>query len=222
MKERGAMRILAYVALGLMVCGNAAALETAAGADTVNASQVGINAKIEAGNAILTSGLNNILKCNQDGKFFDSLHNVCTDPTEPLAKKIAACTTNKQFYNQTTDSCQSLALPPDLTGQTNSNTSLINAIVNCNNQGKFYNSGTGTCAGAGGGVSAAATVACTGKASQGQCATPQCPAGYYLSGCSIGSGQTGYVEAQPNGNGCYCMWSHGGGGNLSCWAYCVK
>jgi len=216
------MRSFLSVMLAIALCGNAAALETSAGADTVNASQIGINAKIETVNAVLTAGINQILKCNQEGKFFDAEHHVCIEPSEPLAKKIAACTTNNRFYNQTTDACQSLALPPDLSAQTSSNTSLLNAVVNCNNQGKFYNSATGGCGGGNGGVNDAVTRSCTQKASKGECATPQCPAGYFLSGCSIGSGETGYVQAHPNGNGCHCAWSHGGNGNLSCWAYCVK
>lgn len=85
-----------------MLCGNANALETAAGADTVNSSEMGINVKIDAGNAITTSSINNIFNCGKTGQLYDSVHNVCITVDEPFAKKIAACTTNKQFYNQST------------------------------------------------------------------------------------------------------------------------
>lgn len=40
------MRVLGLLVLGAALCGNAAALEASAGADTVDSSQVGINAKI--------------------------------------------------------------------------------------------------------------------------------------------------------------------------------
>lgn len=218
------MRVLACVILGLVMCGKAFALEAAAGADSVNSSQIGINSKIEASNAVLTAGMNQILKCNQDGKFFDSQHNVCTDASEPLAKKIAACTTNKQFYNQTSDSCQSLAVPPDLTTQTNSNTGLINAMLNCNKNKQFYDQTTGACISGAGGVSSMVMEQCNDKnKSSGGCTTPTCPAGYFLSGCSYGGPNSAYVALGPTsgGNACSCN-KYNGGGSLTCTAFCVK
>lgn len=218
------MRVMAVVVLALAMCGNALALETSAGADTVNASQVGISAKIDASNAVITSGLNAILKCNQDGRFYDSTHNVCIDPTEPLAKKIAACTTNKQFYNQTTEACQSLALPPDLTTQTNSNTSLIKAVLNCNQNRQFYDQTTGACVSGAGGVSSMVMEQCNDKnKSNGGCTTPACPSGYFLSGCSYGGPNSAYVALGPTsgGNACSCN-KYNGGGALTCTAFCIK
>lgn len=53
------------------------ALEASAGADTVHATQMGINAKIEAGNAAITAVINQMLACNRDKKFFDSVSGSC-------------------------------------------------------------------------------------------------------------------------------------------------
>ncbi len=52
------MRVF-YTTLTILNClaGSAMALETAAGADTVNDSQVGINAKIDASNQMLQTAI---------------------------------------------------------------------------------------------------------------------------------------------------------------------
>ncbi|MBS0232527.1 MAG: hypothetical protein JSR99_03465 [Proteobacteria bacterium] len=139
------MRILGCFALGIVVCGNAMALETSAGADTVNSSQVGITAKIDATNAITTAGINQILNCQKAGKLYDPTTNTCIAVDEPLAKKIAACTTSKQFYNQNTGAC--MASAPDLTTNLNDTNTLLNKIIACNNAKQFYNSAAGTCTG---------------------------------------------------------------------------
>lgn len=151
------MRAIVCLVLGVALTGNAMALETSAGADNVNTSQVGINAKIEASNAITTATINQVLTCGKSGQLYNSTNNTCVTVDEPLAKKIAACSTNKQFYNQNTSACQDSA--PDLTGQlntTNTNLgnaqSLLNKIAACNDAKQFYSSATGGC------VSGAASV----------------------------------------------------------------
>jgi len=151
------MRVLGLLVLGAALCGNASALEASAGADTVNSSQVGINAKIDAANQITTSSINNIFNCGKNGQLYDSAHNVCVAVDEPLAKKIAACTTNKQFYNQSSGAC--MASAPDLTANlntTNTNlgtvTALLNKVVACNTAKQFYSSATGTCAAGSGSI----------------------------------------------------------------------
>ncbi len=153
------MRIGYYFVIALAMTCQAHALETAAGADTVNSSQVGINAKIDAGNAIITGSMNQILQCNMQGKLFSSTTNVCVDPTEPLAKKIAACTTAKQFYNQTTGQCQASA--PDLTTQLNTTNTLLNKMIACNNAKQFYSSTTGACSGSATGTPVVNTSRCS-------------------------------------------------------------
>jgi hypothetical protein len=221
------MRVLGLLVLGIALCGNAMALETSAGADTVNSSQVGIDAKIEATNAITTSSINSIFNCGKNGQLYDSMHNVCIDVAEPLAKKIAACTTSKQFYNQATGAC--MASAPDLTtnlNTTNSNlnsaTSLLNAVLNCNRAHMFYNSATGACEG-GAGVSSMVMEQCNdGGKGSGSCTTPACPAGYFLSGCGYGPGASAYVSFGPaNASQCWCGKSHGAG-KLTCTSFCVK
>ncbi|WP_414463301.1 hypothetical protein [Hyphomicrobium sp. DY-1] len=108
------------------------ALEASAGADTVNSSQIGINAKLDASNAITTAGLNYIFNCGKDGKFFDSVHGICITVDEQLAKKIATCTTAHAFYNQGTDKCDTVVIPPD------ESTNVAN-ILACAKQGKVFN-----------------------------------------------------------------------------------
>jgi hypothetical protein len=110
-KERSAMRILAYIGLGLMIASSAAALETSAGADTANASMLGINAKIDVSNAALTAVINQMLACNRDGKLFDSSSGECKEvPPGNLD--------NAEIYNET----KTVAVP-----------------VSCNDYEKFAN-----------------------------------------------------------------------------------
>lgn len=139
------MRVLAFIVLGMAFTSQAFALETSAGADTVNSSQVGINAKVQALNAITTASINNILNCQKGGQLYDPTANVCITVDEPLAKKIAACTTNKQFFDQNTGAC--MASAPDLTSQLDTTNALLNKMLVCANAKQFYNSSTGTCAG---------------------------------------------------------------------------
>lgn len=129
--------------MGMVACGNVVALETSAGTDTVNSSQIGITAKVDAINAVTTASINDILNCQKSGKLFDPTTDVCIAVAEPLAKKIADCTTNKQFYNQNTGACQPSA--PDLTTNLNDTNALLNKMIACNNAKQFFNSSTGTC-----------------------------------------------------------------------------
>ena len=97
--------IFRLLVIGALAAPSANALETAAGADTVNASQVGINAKIEAVNAITKAGLNQILTCQKSGKLFDVTTGTCIAVEETLAKKIRKCSElntrqrNLLYYN---------------------------------------------------------------------------------------------------------------------------
>lgn len=85
------MRIIECFVLSLMLSGQALALEVSAGADNVNASQVGINAKLDANNAALTAVLNKILNCSKTGQSYnsttDSCVSVAVDLTDALADK---------------------------------------------------------------------------------------------------------------------------------------
>ncbi|WP_414462401.1 hypothetical protein [Hyphomicrobium sp. DY-1] len=137
------MRVLGFLIMSAALSGNVMALEASAGADNVNSSQLGINAKIDASNQILTAGMNQMLACNIQGKLFDSTADVCKDPGEPLAAKIAACTTNKEFYNQATGECMTSA--PDLTNQLNNTNALLTAMANCYNARGTFNVATGVC-----------------------------------------------------------------------------
>ncbi len=137
------MRVLLFAVAMMSCAGNLRALETSAGADTVNASQVGITTKIDSSNAILTTDLNQILQCNLQGKLFNSTTSACADPTEPLAHKIADCTSAHNFYNQTTEQCE--ASPPDLTNEVTSATTDITSMLACSANAQFYNSATKTC-----------------------------------------------------------------------------
>src|SRR5260221_615973 len=66
------MRLL-FTTLTILSCiaGSAMALETAAGTDTVNTSQVGINAKVDASNVILKTGISQITACGPQGKLWN-------------------------------------------------------------------------------------------------------------------------------------------------------
>jgi hypothetical protein len=142
------MRMLTCLIAGMAFCGNAMALETAAGADTVNSSQVGINAKIESSNAITSSAISRITNCGKDGKTYDAVHNVCVGETDPVAtpgvNKIFACGNGNKIAHS--DGTCSGSIPPDLTNSlktTNGNVSTLQgqviAIVNCGAQGKLFN-----------------------------------------------------------------------------------
>jgi hypothetical protein len=119
------------------------ALEQAAGTDTVNASQIGLNAKIDAGNKALLSVINQILACNRSNQLYDSSTNTCA-PARASATDVTAilnCGANNQFYNSATKAC----------GTTRATDSDVTAILNCNHNKQFYDSATKTC------VSAAST-----------------------------------------------------------------
>lgn len=158
------MRVLAYVALGLMMCGQAASLETAAGADTINASQIGIDAKLDASNAYFKTALNNMLDCNKNGQLWTSTGCIAVD--EPLAKKIADCTTNKKFYNQNTGACMDSA--PDLTTQLASTDNIITKMAACYNAHGTFNTSTGQCTTSGSSAKLAFTWSTEVAASGGQ------------------------------------------------------
>lgn len=69
------MRILVFASMALTALTTAtSALEAAAGADSINASQIGITAKVDASNAILTIGFNAL-----------------RDQLNDLTSKIGAC-----------------------------------------------------------------------------------------------------------------------------------
>lgn len=153
-------------ALALAVAAQARALETTAGAQSVQASQMGLDAKIDASNSALTAAYN--------------LMNT-------KLTKVLNCNASKQFYDAATDSCVAAA-------------------------------------GAGGGVTSMVVKQCSdGSNANGACVTPSCPAGYFLSGCSYGYGNSAYISFGPaSGNtACQCGKSHGAG-KLTCTAYCVK
>ncbi len=54
------MRTGYYALLAFALCGHVNALEASAGADTINTSQVGINAKIDASNSLLEAAVNGL------------------------------------------------------------------------------------------------------------------------------------------------------------------
>lgn len=99
------MRIVGCLVLGLMLSGQALGLEASAGADNVNASQVGINAKIDAGNAAMTAVLNKMLNCSKNGQGYSSTTDSCVGLTTTQQTAMLNCNNNKQFYNSATGSC---------------------------------------------------------------------------------------------------------------------
>ncbi len=178
------MRTLVLVIWIACLAPTVMALELSAG-QNLGASQVGIDSKLSASNALLMSGAELILNCNHTNQLFDSSTNTCKPPVDPaMIKKMAECNAAKQFYSETTGDCQSLAVPPDLTTQTNSNTALANAILNCNKNLQFYNSSTNACMSASGGTLKFGAV----KAYQGGYgALVNCPAGYVVTSvCTSG------------------------------------
>lgn len=68
---------LSLIAAMLIAATSANALETSAGADTVTSSMIGINAKMEAGNAALTSVINKVLECGKQKELFDPMSKSC-------------------------------------------------------------------------------------------------------------------------------------------------
>lgn len=158
------MRVLGFAVLGLAMCGNVVALETSAGTDTVNSSQIGIDAKLDASNAFFKTALNNMLDCNKNGQLWTSAGCVAVD--EPLAKKIADCTTNKKFYNQNTGACMDSA--PDLTAQLNSTDAVISKLIACYNAHGTFNASTGQCTTSGSSVKLAISTSSQASASKGQ------------------------------------------------------
>lgn len=62
---------------------------------------------------------------------------------EPLARKIAECTTTKKFYNQNTGACMDSA--PDLTSQLNTTNDLMARMAACYNSHGTFNKTTGQC-----------------------------------------------------------------------------
>jgi hypothetical protein len=165
------MRAFGFIVLSLALsCGSAAALETSAGTDTVNASQVGLNAKIEAGNAAITGTINQIMACGRGGELYDSVAHTCVSVDEPLAKKIAACTTNKTWYNQSTGACMPSA--PDLTASVTSTQALLTKILNCNANKQFYSQATDSCVA--GGAATVKHILLTNPHSSGVASIPGC------------------------------------------------
>lgn len=183
------MRILGLLVLGAALCGNAMALEASAGADTVNSSQVGLDAKLNATNAITTATINQIMNCQKAGKLFDPSTSTCIAVDEPLAKKIAACTTTKQFYNQTTSGC--MASAPDLTNNLNSTNELVNKMASCNAAKQFYNPSTGGCMSSGSGTPVVNYSACSMINDQGKGKEVMCPGNRVLVSIVGGPVETG-------------------------------
>lgn len=143
------MRIPIFMTMALAALATtSSALETAAGTDTVASSQVGINAKVDASAAVLQTGLNNIITCNKDGQLWTA--DGCVAVDEPLAKKIAACTTDKRFYDQNTGACMNSA--PDLTNQLNATNDMMSRLIACYNAHGTFNASTGQCASGGSGT----------------------------------------------------------------------
>lgn len=132
------MRIFGCLVLAFTLTGNAHALEASAGADNVNTSQVGINAKIEASNAITSVAISKMTSCAKLHALYDPNTNVCatvlTSETDPVASpnisKVFNCgNANKIAHSD--GSCSSV-LPPDVSNQ-------VTNIVSCNAQGKLFN-----------------------------------------------------------------------------------
>jgi hypothetical protein len=132
--------VITTILLAGLCTASAHALETAAGTDSVNASQIGINAKVEALNNISKAGIDQINKCGWDGKVYDSKHNVCvtiteTDPVampkvEDLTTKVNAintCGNGNKFYH-TDGTCSPIDINATLT-----------SIFTCSKSGKFWN-----------------------------------------------------------------------------------
>ncbi|WP_423415860.1 hypothetical protein RLW55_05940 [Hyphomicrobium sp. B1] len=143
------MRTLVFTTMVLAAAAtSSSALEASAGADTINASQIGLNAKIEAGNTVLQTGLNNVIACNKDGKLWTA--SGCIPVDEPLAKKIAGCTTDKKFYDQNTGACMDSA--PDLTAQLNTTNDTMAKLIACYNAHGTFNASTSQCASGGSGA----------------------------------------------------------------------
>lgn len=132
------MRVLGLLVLGAALCGNAMALEASAGADTVNQSQVGINAKIDANTAILKSAISSVTNCGAKDKIYNFATNTCTtvvtseaDPVAmPKVNAITQCGDGNKFL-RSNGTC-SAAMPPDLSTQ-------VNNIIKCNQAGKLWN-----------------------------------------------------------------------------------
>jgi hypothetical protein len=74
-----------------------------------------------------------------------------------------------------------------------------------------------------GGVSGQTTVSCTAVNNGATCTTANCPAGYFLSGCSAWSSVfTQQLSTIPNGSACQCRQGSGGGGTLTCTSICLQ
>ncbi|MBS0234513.1 MAG: hypothetical protein JSR99_13620 [Proteobacteria bacterium] len=101
------MRFFSLLILSAALTGNAFALEASAGADTVNTSQLGIDAKLNAINAATTAVLNKILNCAKTGQSFDSASDACIGLTKTEQQTLLSCNKYNQFYNNTTGTCAS-------------------------------------------------------------------------------------------------------------------
>jgi hypothetical protein len=75
----------------------------------------------------------------------------------------------------------------------------------------------------GGGISAQTTVSCTASGNGATCTTGNCPAGYFLSGCSAWASLAAQpTSAIPSGSACQCRQGAAGGGTLTCTAICLQ
>lgn len=121
------------VALGFLAAETGFALEATAGADTVNASQIGLDAKVNASNAMLGVSINKILACEKNGQTYDSVHDQCVGLTEAQLTAMQNCAKNGQAYDVTTDACKGLSSSEQA------------AMENCAKSNAFYNVTTGQC-----------------------------------------------------------------------------
>lgn len=115
------MRVVGYLVLGVALAGNAIALEASAGNDTVNSTQVGINAKIDASTSLLQSavnGLTNRIKVCSNKQALYSPGNMSADPDGcvPITVDLTDALANKDIQLYKDYKTASVAIPPCYNG----------------------------------------------------------------------------------------------------------
>jgi hypothetical protein len=136
------MRSFIYLLGMLALASTASALETAAGADTVNSSQIGINAKLDASTAVLKQGISQITNCGAANSIFKpgtGCVPVVTLETDPVASAQLANIFTCGNANKIAHSDGSCSDP-----------NYVANILTCNKNQQFYDPDSNSCKSASG------------------------------------------------------------------------
>lgn len=141
------MRMIGYLLVGVALTGNALALEASAGTDTINASHVGINAKIDASTSLLQSAVNGLTTrikvcSNKQALYNPGTPSADTDGCVPITVDLTAALADKDIQLYKDYKTASVAIPSCYNGGRFSNCTAsvnIKALVPDDAQGLQIN-----------------------------------------------------------------------------------